>query len=343
MRVAVTGVGGGVGQSVLKALSLTTLPIETYAIDVHPLSAGLYRSTRHAVLPKPESPNALDTWASWMTENKIEALIPGSDHDLVPLASIRDEWEAKQISRVLVSDLGLVEICRDKASTVQCLAKFGLPHARSVWDVGLAEAKAFAAEVGYPVVLKPRRGSASIGLHIIRDKEELDFFLPRTPNPILQEYLNFDGEAQEFTCAVFVDAGGEIVGTFMARRDLAGGSTYRAEVGKWDDIDALVRKIGRTLKPRGPLNVQLRQTARGPVPFELNIRCSGTAAIRAFYGYNEPEMMLRHFVLGETLETPKPRKGYVLRYWNEVFLEGVTREDLMQNGSNVRGEVLAWP
>ena len=48
----------------------------------------------------------------------------------------------------------------------------------------------------------------------------------------------------------------------------------------WPEIESLLVDIGAALRPRGPLNVQLRMTERGPVPFELNIRCSGTAAMQ---------------------------------------------------------------
>ena len=79
------------------------------------------------------------------------------------------------------------------------------------------------------------------------------------------------------------------------------------------------------------------------MPFELNPRCSGTTGIRAYFGYNEPEMLLRHYVLGESLETPQPRFGYAMRYWNEVFLE--EPQAGLADGSAVgrRGEIVAWP
>jgi carbamoyl-phosphate synthase large subunit len=192
-------------------------------------------------------------------------------------------------------------------------------------------------------VIKPRDGFASRHLHLARDAEELSFYFRRTPNPIIQEYLNHDGADDEYTCAVFVDREGSPACTFMARRELAGGSTYRAEAGSWPEINELLLAIGAALRPRGVLNVQLRMTQRGAVPHELNIRCSGTTAIRAYFGYNEPEMLLRHYVLGEEVRQPETRTGYVFRYWNEVFLEGATAADLQDSGRNIKGQVLAWP
>ena len=343
MRVAVTGVGGGVGQSIMKALTISALPVDIYAIDVQPRSAGLYRATEGICLPRPESDGGLSEWEAGLTERGVEAVIPGSDHDLLPLAGARDDWADRDVCQVLVSDVELVRQCHDKAATHEVLERAALPVPRSAWDLTEGDAASWAASNGYPVVIKPRDGSGSRDMHVAEDEEELRFYHKRTPNPILQEYLTLSGDIQEFTCAVFVDRGGKPIGTFMARRDLSGGSTYRAEVGFWPEIDELLVAIGSTLRPRGALNVQLRLTDRGPVPFELNVRCSGTTAIRAYFGYNEPEMLLRHYVLGEEVLAPRPRTGYVLRYWNEVFLDGLALADLGQTTSGFRGKVIAWP
>lgn len=343
MKVAVTGVGGGVGQSIMKALKISSLPVEIYPIDIQPLSAGLYRGVKGLLLPAPEEPGSLDKWEECLNEHGIEALIPGSDHDLIPLSSIRDSWEAKGVCKILVSDANLVKICQDKADTCQRLQKEGISIPKSAWDLSLNEARSWARSIGYPIIIKPRSGSASRNVHVLNDDEELNFYFPRTPSPILQEYLSLNNKQEEFTCAVFVDRDGSPVGTFMARRELSAGTTYRAEVNFWPDIHELLMKIGSVLRPRGPLNVQLRLTERGPVPFELNIRCSGTAAIRAYFGYNEPEMLLRNYVMGDPLAPPKIRTGYVFRYWNEVFLEGVDRERLTVSPDGLEGRVLAWP
>ena len=343
MKVAVSGVGGGVGQSIMKALTISSLPVEILAIDVQPISAGLFRAPEALLLAKPESPNGLGQWERSLQANGVTALIPGSDHDLLPLASVRDRWASTGVCQTLVSDLELVQACRDKAATCQMLEREDLPFPRSVWDLTVDEAVSWARSNGYPVVLKPRNGSASRDVHVIQDEDELRFFFPRTPEPILQEHLSDSGKVDEFTCSVFVDRDGSPVGTFMARRQLSAGTTSQAEVGFWPEINELMLALGTKLRPRGVLNAQLRMTQRGPVPFELNIRCSGTSAIRAYFGYNEPEMLLRHYVLGEQLERPTVRPGYAIRYWNEVFLEGASLERLKSGPNGIKGNILAWP
>ena len=342
MKVAVSGVGGAVGQGVMKCLSISELPVEIYPVDIQPLSAGLFRGVEGFVLPKPELHGGLKEWEHCMVQHGIEALIPGSDYDLIPLATVRDDWEAKGICKVLVSDLELVQTCRDKALTCQRLEKEGIPVPKSAWELSLKDAISWAKSTGYPVVIKPRGGSASQNVQIVQDEEEFKFFFKRTPMPVLQEYLSSCGNREEFTCAVFVTKEGLPIGTFMARRELSHGTTYRAEAGFWPEIEELLLAIGTALRPRGPLNVQLRVTDKGPIPFELNVRCSGTSPIRAYFGYNEPEMLLRHYIMNEQLESVKPKAGYAFRYWNEVFLEGVTYADLVEGQKSVKGTVLPW-
>ncbi|MBI5568751.1 MAG: ATP-grasp domain-containing protein [Desulfomonile tiedjei] len=343
LRVAVSGVGGGVGQSVMKALTISSLPVDVYPVDIHPYSAGLYRGVEAAVLPPPETPQGLVAWAEWLREKAIDAIIPGADHELACLASVRDEWARNGVCQILVSDGELVRACRDKTATVDLLTRHGFPAPASAWDLSVRDAVSWGESVGYPVVLKPRDGSASRNVHVVKDEEELAFFFHRTPRPMLQEYLSLSGKVEEFTCAVFVDSDGSPVGTFMARRELSGGSTYRAEVSHWPNLHELLVELGSVLRPRGPMNVQIRLTDRGPVPFEINIRCSGTTAIRAYFGYNEPEMMVRHYVLGEKLSPPEVGRGYALRYWNEVFLDGTTGEELQACPSTLKGKIIGWP
>ena len=72
----------------------------------------------------------------------------------------------------------------------------------------------------------------------------------------------------------------------------------------------------------GPCNVQLRLVEGRPVPFELNVRFSGTTPARARLGFNEVEAAIRHFVLGEPAQDlPQVESGTVLRYWNEMYVD----------------------
>ena len=306
LRVGVTGVGGGVGQSIIKALKMSSIPVKIIAIDITEKSAGFYMKgvSGHVVLPnlrRATYPSA--GWHNYIYDGNLDCIIPGSDYDLAALSRVRDEWGAFGC-KVLVSDFDLVMTCNDKYTTTQALD----------YHNGIAVPKIYDSleSVVFPAIVKPRIGSGSRGVIKVNSKEEMPEI---TDQLFVQEYL----EGKEYTCSVFVDKFGEVIGTFQLERELNNGTTYWGEVCFDRGIHNLIVKIGKAVKPRGMLNIQLRGTPRGPIPFELNCRCSGTTAIRAHFGYNEPEMLIRHYVLGEDLKTPKVTLGRAFRYWNETY------------------------
>lgn len=126
----------------------------------------------------------------------------------------------------------------------------------------------------------------------------------------------------------FKCADGTILGPFTARRTLRGGSSWLVEVDEFKELFPLLLGIGKIFETMGSLNIQILVGEDGPIPFEFNTRFSGTTAVRAHYGFNEPEMVIRSYYLKQKLEQPKIRKGIALRYLEEVFIEGATSKDL---------------
>jgi biotin carboxylase len=66
-----------------------------------------------------------------------------------------------------------VEACRDKRSTRAILRRSGLPQPVSITVATLDEARAAAAETGYPLVVKPRALGASNGVRLVDDASGL--------------------------------------------------------------------------------------------------------------------------------------------------------------------------
>lgn len=346
IKVAVTGVGGGGGQGIMKALFSSALPIDVYPVDITPLSAGLYRGRcGGTVLPKPEED--IDAWEQWVKARGIQAIIPGSDNDLPSLAAVREDWRNRGLCEVLISDPELVEIGNDKGFTAQVLKDHGFDSPQSdSWPLHIYHSEAWLQTLAdrkmtYPLVVKPSIGAASRGFHIAHNEEELLFYAKRTPGTLIQEYLPGD----EYTCSVFGDSRRVVQAFMILKRTLYAGHTYRAEVVM--DVNEnnislaeFVISVGNKLKPRGPLNMQLKMVPdRGPVIFELNVRCSGSTPIRAMFGYNEPEMLIRHFILGQPIIQPEIKPGVALRYWDEVIIDNATFDTL--DGTQ-KGKVPSW-
>jgi D-alanine-D-alanine ligase-like ATP-grasp enzyme len=68
-------------------------------------------------------------------------------------------------------------LCRDKPSMKQALREAGVPTAASAAVASAAQAQAFAAEVGFPLILKPRSGAGASGTVRVDDAGGLEHAL----------------------------------------------------------------------------------------------------------------------------------------------------------------------
>jgi hypothetical protein len=65
-------------------------------------------------------------------------------------------------------------LCRDKPSMKEALRQAGVPTAASAAVDTANEARAFAREIGYPLILKPRAGAGALGTTRVDSDEQLE-------------------------------------------------------------------------------------------------------------------------------------------------------------------------
>jgi carbamoyl-phosphate synthase large subunit len=341
-RVLVTGAGSGVGQGIVKALRISGLPLTIVSADIAPMNAALYRTDDALIIPPVESAGALERIIEVLRRARIDVVMVGSEFDLVFFSRHRQAVEQGSGALVLVSPLATVEMADDKWLTAEFLRSHGLPYAQSALPGNAAEAARIAIEWGYPLVLKTRSGTSSRHVHIVRDARALEENFALTPRPMLQRMIALPSSSlsSEYTCSVFKTPDGRVLGPFTARRTVRGGTSWLVEVAPFSRLDEMMLAVGRAVDFVGSLNVQLMLAEEGPVPFEFNARFSGTTAIRAHFGFNEPEMALRAYFHGEELVAPEIRSGVAMRYHEEVFIDGVSASELTPGRHT--GRVVPW-
>ena len=305
-RTAVSSVGGG----------------RVLAADAGGTAAAIHEADEGFVVPRCDSPDYVPALLALCRRENVAVVVPTIDPELPVLAQAREAFTREG---VLLAASGPVtnDVAFDKANTAAFFDREGIPAPRQL-DLGgaLAGRNGFA----FPVMLKPRFGSGSVGVHVVRDLEELRFYARRVSEPILQEYV----DGLEFTLDVLVRPDGRVA-CVVPRRRL---ETRAGEISKGYTVrDAEIEGWGRLVCERlpdatGPITLQCFRRRDGRLAFiEINPRFGGGFPLTLQAGADYPRWLLE-WALG--LPSTASPDGWaadvaMLRYDDAIF---VSREEL---------------
>ena len=315
LKVLVTGAGAVLGQGIIRALQNSSINLHIVSVDPNPYSAGLYWTDSNAIVPFANDPSYRESIRKLLALERPDALLVGTDTELPLFANFREELEQDYAVKVIVSSSNVVDIANDKYRTYEFLRAAHFDYPESCLIGGQDK---LIEKVGFPVIVKPRVGARSVGVSVVRNREELEHAIAGRSDQIIQECVGTDH--QEYTASALV-FDGRCLATIVMRRDLRDGNTYRAYVDEFPELNRIVSDLGTALNPFGPANFQFRLDAAGKVKvFEINARFSGTTPLRALAGFNEVEMCLRHVLMGEPVVPPFIQKMIILRHWSETVV-----------------------
>lgn len=238
-------------------------------------------------------------------EHNVNVLISLNDLELPILAENKARFEDLGV-KVIVSDSEVIDICFDKYKTAQWVESLGLKSPKTyvrLQDVKDALAK---GEIDFPLFMKPRWGSGSIGLESIADMEELDIYyhllLKKIKKTILatasvgDEYIMIQEKltGNEFGLDVMNDLEGNNVGVSVKQKlAMRAGETDKAVTRDLPVVREMGRKIGEALKHIGNLDVDIMQRANGDYcVLELNPRFGGGYPFSYEAGVNMPKAII---------------------------------------------------
>lgn len=322
-NIAVTGVGGGVGQSILK--SLDNSGYNVIALDGEVLAAGLYASSKSYSIPYASSPDYIEALLEICKKEKIDLLFPGLDAELMPLSLNSDVFKAIGTT-VMVSRPEVIDISDNKQETYDKLITAGV-----VVPFTFPMEKFIPKEEDFPLIIKQKVGGAR-SKNIFLTKTQKDWKMVKEKigdhfsDYIVMEYI----EGDEYTCGS-INLDSTCKGVIVMRRILRDGDTHKCFSVKNEVIENAVKKVVEAIKPFGGCNVQLRMKNNIPYVFEINARCSGTTGARTLCGFNEPKMIADYLLKNiEPVYTIKELT--ILRYWKELVVENGDVEILKNQG-----------
>lgn len=299
IQVLVTGVGGDLGQALVKALRLANRPIICHGCDMSEAGVGAaFVDTFHVVPPAGHSTyvDALDHVCRMLG---VDAVVPGSEQEIDVLSRWGHPPRLPSGVPIVCQEWGWLATYGDKLACLRALSgKIELaPFADGTDRHRVAE---LVEQAGFPLVVKSRRSRGSRSLRVAHDVLELEVALKVTPHPLVQAFL--DDAGGEFSVGVFVYD--RFSSAIAFRRDLGpGGCSWFAETSRDGSVLDYAMTVTQVSRLSGSANIQVRKTSKGVRLLEINPRFSSLVAARAACGFRDAEWAIE-LALGRVPERP---------------------------------------
>ena len=274
-------------------------------------------------VPAVYDPEYVNVTLKLCKEHNIDALFSLNDLELPILAENKSLFEAIGV-KVVVSDPRVIDIAFDKYKTAQWVESIGLTAPKTYINLDECKKALFAGDISFPLFMKPRWGSGSIGLESISDMEELDIYygllMKKIKKTILatasvgDEYIMIQEKltGAEFGLDIMNDLNGNNVGVSVKKKlAMRSGETDKAITVDLPEVREMGRKIGESLGHIGNLDVDIMQRADGAYcVLELNPRFGGGFPFSYEAGVNFPLALIK-WLKGETVnpEILQPEYG----------------------------------
>lgn len=273
-------------------------------------------------VPAVYDPKYIDITLQICKEQKIDALLSLNDLELPLLAENKARFEAEGV-KVIVSDPKVIDIAFDKYKTAQWVESLGLKSPQTFVRLEDAKRALQTGELVFPLFMKPRWGSGSIGLETIADMEELDTYynllMKKIKKTILatasvgDEYIMIQEKltGNEFGLDVMNDLEGNHVAVSVKQKlAMRAGETDKAVTLDLSEVREIGRKIGEALKHIGNLDVDVMQNAKGEYcVLELNPRFGGGFPFSYEAGVNLPKAIIE-WIKGNEVDAAMLQPAY---------------------------------
>ncbi len=242
------------------------------ATDASELGPAIYDADKYYIVPPITSPGYIDLILDICRKEKISGVLSLIDPELSLLAE--NEEKFREVGTTVVgSSYELCEIALDKMQMFSWLTAHGYPCARSWEDRDAFYREVEAGRVEYPVFVKPARGSASISISKVYDRETVDLLFAHEDGLMIQEFLN----GQEIGADVYIDMiSGEVVSIFTKKKiKMRAGETDKAVSFKDPKLFEIIEKFVLEAGYRGQIDIDIFDIGGVYYISEVNPRFGG--------------------------------------------------------------------
>ncbi|MCQ2516227.1 MAG: ATP-grasp domain-containing protein [Saccharofermentans sp.] len=240
--------------------------------DMSNLAPSIYDADKYYIVPRMTAPGYLDVILDICKKEKIDGVLSLIDPELSLLAKNRDKFEVVGTT-VIGSSYDLCEMSLDKSLMYSWLKEHGYKCVKSYMNKNDFYAEVEAGIAKYPVFVKPARGSASIAISKVYDKETIELLFAHSEGLMIQEFL----DGQEIGADVYIDmVSHEIVSIFTKKKILMrAGETDKAVSFKDENLYELIKKFVTEAGYNGQIDIDIFDVDGEYYISEVNTRFGG--------------------------------------------------------------------
>jgi carbamoyl-phosphate synthase large subunit len=308
--ILVTGIGGNVGQGVMRIIHTLPYPIQIIGTNISKVSGGNHLCDRVYETPYGYEQRYLDVMKKICKKESVDLIMPCTDFESYELTV-----HAHELPLIASSSGKVNEIFLDKYLTWQHFSKYNIPFAESKLP---SEYRNEFTDI----IVKPRKGRGS--KNIFMNPSDIHGF---NDSYVIQKHYH----GKEITSAFYITKKGKLVGHISMERELFAGSTKECSVTFDYDkqLGQIIKKIIKHIPIRGSCNIQSIALPDGHViPFELNSRISGTNSVRHYFGFQDVVYTVEEYLYGILPKKPKIIQGTALRYLADVIFPKCKLQDV---------------
>src|SRR5699024_77510 len=165
MNILVTSAGRRVKIIEYFKQVLTLEEGKVIATDCDINAPAIYFADNYEIVPRIDDPNYIQILLDICQKYRIDAVISLIDPELEILANNQSLFNSKNVELIL-SPSKYIDISFDKYKTYTYLDNKGIQSVPTYFDLNFVKQMLQNGDLTYPLVVKPAKGSASLGLFI---------------------------------------------------------------------------------------------------------------------------------------------------------------------------------
>ncbi|NGM73064.1 ATP-grasp domain-containing protein [Sphingobacterium sp. SGL-16] len=260
-----------------------------FAADMQLSAPALIDADVALQVPPIYSEDYVVTILNLIKEYKINCIISLNDLELPILSKAKSDIESLG-AKLIVSDEHIINTAFDKWKTVKFLNDINIKSPITFIDLEKAKMAINNGDLKFPIVLKPRWGSASIGIEFTENLDELELayklLLLKIKRSILSEASMQDIDhailiqeklkGTEYGVDILNDFSGNYVDTFVRKKlQMRAGETDKAISVIDERFNNVGKIIGNNLKHIGNLDCDIFEYKNELYVLEINPRFGG--------------------------------------------------------------------